>query len=98
MASSATKKNHMAKIAGRLLINLFPDGTVRIVFLTSTGGGNETPFVANNLDAAEIVFMTCGLKPERSHALRAELERNKVASVVTSIDDEVAEKFRRARP
>jgi hypothetical protein len=28
------------------------------------------------------------------HALRAELERNKVASVQTNIDEAVAEKFR----
>jgi hypothetical protein len=88
----------MAQIAGRLLADLFPNGTVRIVFITSVGGGNETPFTANDLDAAENVFMTCGLKPERAAALRAELDRNKVISIETSIDDAVAEKFRYARP
>ena len=51
-----------------------------------------------NLDAAEIVFMTCGLTPERAAALRIELERNKVASAETSIDDTVAVKFRSAKP
>ena len=60
-------------------------------------GGNETPFTATDLDAAEVVFMTCGLTPERAAALRAELERNKVASVETRIDDAVAKKFRYAR-
>jgi len=34
--------------------------------------------------------------PERAAALRAELERNKVSSVPTNIDDAVAAKFRQA--
>jgi hypothetical protein len=86
----------MAKIAGRLLADLFPDGVVRIVFIPIVGGGTETPLTAKDLDAAEIVFMTCGLTPERAAALRTELERNKVVSVETSIDEAVAVKFRRA--
>jgi len=53
----------MAHIAGRLLADLHPNGTVRIVFIASDGGGTETPFTAENLEAAEIVFMTCGLTP-----------------------------------
>ena len=53
---------------------------------------------AKNLDAAEIVFTTCGLTPERAVVLRAELERNEVVSVQTSIDDAVAAKFRYAKP
>jgi hypothetical protein len=69
-----------------------------MVFIALVGGGKETPFDANDLDAAEIVIMTCGLKPERAAALRAELDRNKVVSVETSVDDAVAEKFRYARP
>jgi hypothetical protein len=60
-------------------------------------GGNETPFTAKDLDAAEIVLMTCGLTPERAAALRAELERNKAISVETNIDHAVAKKFRYAR-
>jgi hypothetical protein len=68
------------------------------VFIASVGGGNETPFTAKDLDAAEVVFQTCGLTPERAAALRAELERNKVVSVETSMDDAVAAKFRYARP
>ena len=35
-----------------------------------------------------------GLTPEGAAALRAEVERNKVASVETSIDDAVVAKFR----
>jgi hypothetical protein len=38
--------------------------------------------------------VTCGLTPERAAALRTELDRNKVVSVETSMDDAVAEKFR----
>ena len=54
----------MAKIAGNLLADLFPDGTVRMVFIGTFGGGNEAPITAKNLDAAEIEFVrTCGLAP-----------------------------------
>ena len=53
---------------------------------------------AKDLDAAEVVFMTCGPTPERATALRADLERNKAVSVETSIEDAVAKKFRYARP
>ena len=31
----------MAKIPGRLIVDLFPDVTVRMVFIANTGGGNE---------------------------------------------------------
>jgi hypothetical protein len=76
---------------------LHPNGTVRIVFIATNGGGNGTPFTAKNLDAAELIFMTCGLTPIRAAAIRAELERNKTSSVETSIDDMVVEKFRYAK-
>ena len=87
----------MPRITGRLLAALHPNGTVRIVFIAGVGGGNEVPFTAKSLDAAEIVFMTCSLTRERAAALRTELERNKVVSVETSVDDAVAAKFRYAR-
>jgi len=86
----------MAQIAGRLLADLFPDGTVRMVFIASVGGGNECPITAKNLDAAEIDFVTFGLTPERAAALRTELDRDKVVSVETSIDESAMAKFRRA--
>ena len=89
----------MAQIAGRLLADLHPNGTVRMVFIASVGGGNEAPITAKNLDTAEIDFVrTCGLTPERAGLLRAELDWNKVVSVETSIDDAIAAKFRYARP
>jgi hypothetical protein len=84
----------MVKIPGRLLADLHPNGTVRIVFIASVGGGHEIPVTANNVEAAEVLFVTCGLTQEHAAALRAELERNKVCRVVTSIDDVVAETFR----
>ena len=86
----------MAQIAGRLLADLHPNGTVRIVFIAHTGGGNEAPITAKNLDTAEVDFVTYGLTPERAAEFRSELQRNKVSSVETSIDDAVAETFRRA--
>jgi len=71
----------MALIPARLLADLHPNGTVRIVFIAHIGGGNERPITAKNPDAAEIVFMRCGLTPERAVALRGELERNKAVSL-----------------
>ncbi len=88
----------MTKIPGRLLADLHPNGSVRVIFIASEGGGNETPFTAKDLDAAEIVFMTCGLSPERAADLRLELDRNKVVSIETTVDNEVAAKFRYAMP
>ena len=40
----------MAHIFGRLLADLHPNGTVRIVFIASVGGENEAPLTAKNLD------------------------------------------------
>ena len=84
----------MPEIKGNLIVDIHPNGTVRMVFIASSGGGNETPLTAKNLDTAEIDFVTYGLTPERAAALRTELERNKVVSVETSIYDAVAAKFR----
>src|SRR6267143_419037 len=81
----------VSEIKGRLVADLHPNGTVRMVFIAQTGGGNECPITAKNLDAAELDFVrTCGLTPERASALRTELDRNKVVSVQTSIDAAVA--------
>ena len=89
----------MPEITGKLLADLHPNGTVRMVFLADTGGGNECPITAKNLDAAEMDFArTCGLTPERGAALRTELDRNKVVSVETCIDDAAKAKFPYARP
>jgi hypothetical protein len=87
----------MTKIPGRLLADLHPNATMRIAFIAGDGG-SETPLTAKNLDAAEVIFMTCGLRSTRAAEVRAELEHNKVASVQTSRDHAVVEKFRRARP
>jgi hypothetical protein len=89
----------MPEITGRLLADLHPNGTVRMVFIAHTGGGNECPITAKKLDAAELDFVRmCGLSPERASALRTELDRNKVVGVETSIDATIAAKFRYARP
>lgn len=88
----------MAKILGRLIVDLFPDGMVRIVFLATIGGGNEIPLTAKDFDAAEAIFKMCGLMPGEAAALSGTVKRNKVASVETSVGEEVAAKFRYARP
>lgn len=63
---------------------------MRIVFIASDGGGNEVSFTAESLEAAEIVFMKCGLTQERASALRKELDRDKVVSAETIIDAPLA--------
>jgi hypothetical protein len=89
----------MSEINGMLIVDLHPAGTVRIVFIAHTGGGYESPITAKNLDSAELEFVRmCGLTPERAATLRADLQRNKVSSVETSIYEAIAEKFRYTRP
>ena len=48
----------MAKIPGRLMVDMHPDGMVRLMFIASTEGGNESPVKAMDLDAAEVLLMT----------------------------------------
>jgi hypothetical protein len=88
----------MTKIPGKLMVDLFPDGTVRLVFLPTVPLGNACPVRSKDLDAAEALFVECGLSAELAAALRNELERHKVASVETSVDEEVAAKFRYTKP
>ena len=88
----------MARIHGGLIVDMFPDGTVRLVFLPDKDAGYESPIKVDGLDAAEVLFMACGLTPERAAALRDEVQRNKVASVDTSIDEAIVAKFRNTRP
>ena len=83
----------MAKIPGGLIVDMFPDGTVRLVFLASIGSGNASPVTVKDLDAAEALFSTCGLTPERAAALRDAVKRNKFVRVDLSVDEEVAAKF-----
>jgi hypothetical protein len=84
----------MAKILGKLMVDLFPDGTVRLVFLPSVDQRNVSSVTVEDFYAAEVLFMACGLSPDRAAALRAEVKRNKIASVETAVDPEVAAKFR----
>ena len=85
----------MAEVSGRLITDLHPTGTVRMVFLQHIGGGLERPQTANNLDIAEGEFVnTLGLTPDQAAMLRAQLERDMMADAVISIDKEVAATFR----
>jgi hypothetical protein len=88
----------MAKIPGRLIVDLLPEGKVRMVFLPTSGDKNASPITVTDLNAAEFLFMTCGLSAERAAALRAEVARNKVASVDISVDEVIAARFRHAFP
>jgi hypothetical protein len=88
----------MAKIPGKLMVDMFPDGTVRLVFLPSSGDRITSPVTVEDLDAAEILFLTCGLRPDRAAMLRAEVKQNQVARVDVSVDEEIAAKFRYTIP
>ena len=88
----------MAKIPGRLIVDLFPDGMVRLIFLPTVDRRIAAPVIVEDLYAAEDIFKLCGLMPGEAAALRRKLKRNNVASVVTSVDEEVAAKFRYTRP
>jgi hypothetical protein len=88
----------MAEIPGGLIVEMFPDGRVRLVFLADIGGGNESPITAKDLDEAEALFMTCGISAELAAALRNEVQRNKVASLNISIDENTAQRFRYTIP
>ena len=84
----------MAKIPGRLIVDLFPDGMVRLTFLPTVGRRIASPVMFEDLYAAELFFMTCGLTAGRAAALIDKVKRNKVASTDVSVDEEVAAKFR----
>jgi hypothetical protein len=85
----------MAEVTGRLITDLHPNGTVRIVFLQHVGDGHERPQTAKNLVIAEGEFMnTLGLTPDKAAGLRAQLERDKMADAVISVDVEAASTFR----
>jgi len=88
----------MAKIPGRLIVDLFPDGMVRIAFLASVELGEEIPLTAMDLDSAMDIFIICGLMPGEAAALRRTLKRDRIAIVDASVDEEVAAKFRYRRP
>jgi len=84
----------MAEVMGRLITDLHPSGTVRMVFLQHNGGGFERPQTVKNLDMAEKEFInTLGLSSEKAAALRAQLERDKMADAVITVDAGVATTF-----
>ena len=85
----------MADVSGRLITDLHPNGTVRIVFRQHFGGRYERPQTVKSLDIAEEEFAdTPGMTPGKAAVLRAELSRNKIADTVVRIDEEVAAPFR----
>ena len=53
LIGSETRGGIMAEVVGKLITDLHPNGTVRIVFLQHVGGGYERPHSAKSLDIAE---------------------------------------------
>ncbi len=67
----------MMEVTGRLISDLHPNGTVRMVFIQRIGGGFERPHTAKNLDRSEKEFINpLGLTSEKAASLRAQLERD----------------------
>ena len=83
----------MAEITGRLITDLNPDGTVRMVFVASKGGSNERPLVLKDLDAAVDIIKTL-VTLEQAAVLRGQLVRDRMADAVITIQEEVAATFR----
>ena len=84
----------MAEIEGKLMADLLPNGTVRIVFVPSVGGGNEALLTIKNLPTAETEFVsTFGVTPVGAAWIRAEVERNKSFCIHVSLDETIAAKF-----
>ena len=84
----------MAEIAGLLLSDLRPNGTVRMVFITDGSSGNELALEVKDLDTAELDFvLTFGLTSELAAALRGGLERNKVFCLGMSLNEAIAAMF-----
>jgi hypothetical protein len=93
------EENPMAEINGKLMADLLPNGTVRVVFVPRLGSGNEAPLTVKNLPTAEREFVsTFGITPFGAAWIRGEVERNKVFCILVDIDDKVAAMFRRAQP
>jgi hypothetical protein len=90
-----TESTSTKKIPGRLIVDLLPDGKVRLVFLPSSGDEDATPVDAKDLNAAEFLFLNCGLSVKTAAALRAEINRNKVAGLDTSVSEDIAAWFRK---
>jgi hypothetical protein len=59
----------MERIPGRLMVDLLPDGKVRLRFSRARVTRTHPPVRAIDLDAAEVLFRTCGLSVERTAAL-----------------------------
>jgi hypothetical protein len=88
----------MARISGRLIVDLLSDGKVRMVFLPTNGDKDAYPIKVTDLDEADLLFIACGLSEQGAAELRIEMCANRVAGVDTIIDDELAGKFRLAFP
>jgi len=83
----------VADITGRFIADLNPNGTVRVVFLASQGGGNERPVVFENLDAA-VNFMKSFMPLEKAVTLRQQIQRDKTADAVVEMEEKLAATFR----
>jgi len=88
----------MAKIHGRLIMDVQANGRVRTVFLDRLGRTDESPFILKNVNAAEVLLRTWGLMQDQVASLRSEVTRNKIAAVDVSLDEEIAAMFRYKSP
>jgi hypothetical protein len=89
--SLSRRRIKMAKISGRLNMELRQDGSVTITFVPNMGGGNMSPLIAKNIDVAEDDFIrTFGQTPARAAAIRNDLGQERAVNVEISVDVELA--------
>lgn len=73
-------------ITGTLHADLLADGRVQIIFAPNTGAGPTHPRVAENINKAEADFFMFGFTRAKAVAFRQEVERNRTATAVITID------------
>jgi len=83
----------MLNVTGRFIADLNPNGSVRMVFIPTTGGGNERPVVFDTVDDA-VNFVKTFLTLEKVAAMRQELQRDKRADTVVEMGENLAGTFR----
>jgi hypothetical protein len=80
----------MARIPGRLLADLLPNGTVRENFLPDKTRGSAKPILSKDIGTAEKDFReTFGLTPGRAIALANELGSEKHVDIACDVDGAV---------
>ena len=83
----------MAKITGRLITDLYSDGSVQMLFIPTWDSAIMQPLLFKNLDAA-LDFMITFLAPDKAVSIREQLRRDGMVDAAISIEEEFTASFR----